>query len=240
MMRQGECATPVMTEGSCPAPRLCCVGQALERQGSLCADYVAIKMTSTRHELRMRSVQRDPQADDIKSLQGCITDLLSVLALPAIWSGHEPSQMADTLLDVLLHLLRLDFAYVRLRDTMDGAPIELVRVAQPRHPAAHPRAVGQALSRWVTAEPCPGPCVITNPVGPGEVSIACFRLGLEDAVGVVVAGAERADFPTRLNGSSEASPRTRPRSGCKRLDACGTSSGPQRNSSSGWWNAPYN
>jgi len=143
-------------------------------------------------------VQRDPQADEIKSLQGCITDLLSVLALPAIWNGHESSQMADTLLDVLLRLLRLDFAYVRLRDAMDGAPIELVRVAQQRHPAAQPRAVGQALSRWLTTEPCPAPFVITNPVGPGEISIACFRLGLEDAVGVVVAGAQRADFPTQF------------------------------------------
>ena len=143
-------------------------------------------------------MQRDPQADDIKRLQGCITDLLSVLALPAIWSGHASSQMADTLLDVLLRLLRLDFAYVRLRDEMDGSPIELVRVAQQRRPAAQPRAVGHALSRWVTTEPCTAPCVIPNPVGPGEVSIACFRLGLEDAVGVVVAGAQRADFPTTV------------------------------------------
>ena len=127
-----------------------------------------------------------------------ITDLLSVLALPALWSGHKPAQIADTLLDVLLRLLRLDFAYVRLRDAMDGSPIELVRVAPPRHPAAQPRAVGQALSRWVTTEPCPAPCVIPNPVGPGEVSIARFRLGLEDAVGVVVAGAQRADFPTTI------------------------------------------
>jgi DNA-binding NarL/FixJ family response regulator len=143
-------------------------------------------------------VQRDPQADDIKRLQGCITDLLSVLALPALWSGHESSQMADTLLDVLLRLLRLDFAYVRLSDEIDGAPIEVVRVAQQRRPAAQPRAVGQALRRWLTTEPCPAPCVITNPVGPGEVSIARFRLGLEDAVGVVVAGAQRADFPTTV------------------------------------------
>jgi hypothetical protein len=30
--------------------------------------------------------------DEIKSLQGCINDLISVLALPAIWGGHESSQ----------------------------------------------------------------------------------------------------------------------------------------------------
>ena len=143
-------------------------------------------------------MQRDPQADDIKRLQGCITDLLSVLALPAIWSGHASSQIADTLLDVLLRLLRLDFAYVRLRDETDGSPIELVRVAQQRCPEAQPRAVGHALRRWVTTEPGTAPCVIPNPVGPGEVSIARFGLGLEEAVGVVVAGAQRADFPTTI------------------------------------------
>ena len=143
-------------------------------------------------------MQRDPQADDIKRLQGCITGLLSVLALPAIWSGHASSQIADTLLDVLVRLLHLDFAYIRLRDARDGAPIELVRVAQQCRPAAQPRAVGHALRRWVTTEPGTEPCVIPNPVGPGEVSIVCFRLGLEDAAGVVVAGAQRADFPTQV------------------------------------------
>ena len=127
-----------------------------------------------------------------------ITDLLSVLALPAIWSGHASVQIADTLLDVLVRLLRLDFAYIRLRDARDGLPIELVRVAQPRCPAVQPCTVSQALNRWVTTEPYPAPCVITNPVGPGEVSIVCFRLGLEDDVGVVVAGAQRADFHTSV------------------------------------------
>ena len=55
----------------------------------------------------------EPTADEIKRLQGCINDLISVLALPAIWSGHEPSQIVSTLLDVLLGMLRLDFAYAR-------------------------------------------------------------------------------------------------------------------------------
>src|SRR5262245_29259971 len=143
-------------------------------------------------------MQRDPHMDDIKSLQGCITDLLSVLALPTLWSGHASAQIADTLLDVLVRLLHLDFAYIRLRDETDGAPIELVRMAQPRCPAAPPHAVGQALRRWVTTEPCPVPCVIPHPIGPGEVSLACFRLGLEEAVDIVVAGAQRADFPTTV------------------------------------------
>jgi hypothetical protein len=30
-------------------------------------------------------------ADEITRLQGCINDLISVLALPAMWSGQESS-----------------------------------------------------------------------------------------------------------------------------------------------------
>src|SRR5262249_57470343 len=100
-----------------------------------------------------------------------------------------------TLLDALVRLLNLDFAYLRLHDETDGPPIELVRAAQQRCPAAQPRAVGQALSHWLTTEPGTAPGVITNPVGPGHVSLVPFQLALEDAVGVVVAGAPRADFP---------------------------------------------
>ena len=35
-------------------------------------------------------VQRETQGEQIKRLQRCINDLVSVLALPAMWSGGEP------------------------------------------------------------------------------------------------------------------------------------------------------
>jgi PAS domain S-box-containing protein len=135
-------------------------------------------------------------AAEIKRLQGCINDLISVLALPAIWSGHEPSQIVSTLLDVLLGMLRLDFAYVS--ETINGSPIEVVRLAQRRHPAAQPQEVGRALTRWLTSAPLTSPFLVPNPVGEGEVSIVRLRLGLQDDVGVLVAGSQRADFPTEI------------------------------------------
>ena len=46
-------------------------------------------------------------ADEVKRLQACINDLISVLALPAIWTGHGPSHVLRTLLDALLGMLRL-------------------------------------------------------------------------------------------------------------------------------------
>jgi hypothetical protein len=55
-------------------------------------------------------------ADEIKRLQRCMNNMVSLLALPAIWSGGGPSHIVRTLLDVLLGMLRLDFVYVRLND----------------------------------------------------------------------------------------------------------------------------
>jgi PAS domain S-box-containing protein len=136
----------------------------------------------------------EPTADEIKRLQSCINDLISLLALPAIWSGHEPSQIVSTLLDVLLGMLRLDFAYVS--ETINGSPIEVLRVAQRRNVTAQPQEVGRALTPWVTSAPPTSPVMVPNPVGEGEVSIVRLRLGLQDDVGVLVAGSQRADFPT--------------------------------------------
>ena len=136
--------------------------------------------------------------DEIKRLQSCINDLISVLALPAIWSGSESSQIVGTLLDVLLAMLRLDFAYARLSDSSDGPPIEVVRLGHGQHPSVQPQQVGQALGRWLTGDQAASRFVVPDPAGEGEVSIASFSLGLQDQVGVLVAGSRRADFPTDI------------------------------------------
>src|SRR3982074_2261979 len=135
---------------------------------------------------------------EIKRLQSCINDLTSVLALPAIWSGSESSQILGTLLDVLLTMLRLDFAYARLSDASDGPPIEVVRLSHRRQASLQPQQFGQALDPWLTADQTASRCVIPDPVGGGEVSIASFSLGLQHEAGVLVAGSRRADFPTEV------------------------------------------
>ncbi len=137
-------------------------------------------------------------ADEVKRLQSCINDLISVLALAAIWSGSKSCQMLGTLLDSLLAILRLDFACARLNDSIDGSPVEVVRLAQRQHPSALPQEVGRALGRWLSGDQTASRFVIPNPAGEGEVAIASFSLGLQDEVGVLVAGSRRADFPTDI------------------------------------------
>jgi len=93
-------------------------------------------------------------------------------------------------------MLRLDFAYARLNDSIGGTPVEMVRLAGPRNLSAQPQEIGQLLNPWLTGDPRTSPLMMPNPIGKGEISIASFKLGLQDEVGVLLAGSQRADFPT--------------------------------------------
>jgi PAS domain S-box-containing protein len=137
---------------------------------------------------------RDP-AEEIKSLQRCLNDLISVLALPVMWSGGEPSQIVHTLLDALLHMLRLDLVYVRLKATGGQAPTEMVRFAPSQEYIAEPHELGVVLEQWLGADPQQWPLLMRNPLGDREISIVPLGLGLESELGVILAGSGREDFP---------------------------------------------
>ena len=141
----------------------------------------------------------DEQPDEVRRLRACINDLVSVLALPALWSGREPRHIIGTLLDVVLRVLALEFAYARIDDTVEGTPIELVRL--PRGPTAspQPRDVGRALNPWLAADPTTSPLLIPNPVGEGEIYIPLVRSGMQGEIGMLVAGSHRTDFPSKID-----------------------------------------
>jgi PAS domain S-box-containing protein len=139
--------------------------------------------------------QPEPSAEEIKRLQRCINDLVSVLALPAIWRGRDASQILRTLLDVLLVLLRLDFVYVRLKDPFGAGAIEMVRVAEGRKLTARPEEIGAALDRSLGLDPQKWAPLAQCRIGDEDLSVVPLRLALQNEIGVVVAGSERADFP---------------------------------------------
>src|ERR1700722_8500810 len=137
---------------------------------------------------------RDP-AVEVKHLQRCVSDLISVVALPAIWSGGEPSRIVHTLLDALLRMLQLDLIYVRLKETAGHAPIEMVRFAQSQEYKAQPHELGKVLESWLGADPQEWPPLTRNRLGDRDISIVPLGLGLQGEIGVIVTGSERADFP---------------------------------------------
>jgi PAS domain S-box-containing protein len=136
-------------------------------------------------------------ADEIKRLKTCINNLISVQALPAIWSGGKPSQIVSASLDMLLKMLSLDFAYARLKDSTGGAPLEIARLAQERNLTAQPQMIGRALNPWLGDCPSTSPPRVRNPLGDGDISVLFLRLGLQAELGVFVAGSKRANFPTQ-------------------------------------------
>ena len=134
-------------------------------------------------------------ADEIKRLQRCNSDLVSVLALPAMWTGADASQIVHTLLDALLGILDLDLVYVRLKNPVGDAPLEMVRVAQSRKLFPRPQEIGEVLNRWLGDDPQKWPPLARNSIGDEDISIVPLRLGLQGDIGVIVAGARRAEFP---------------------------------------------
>src|SRR5215470_6792962 len=136
----------------------------------------------------------DATANQTKRLQGCINDLISLLAFPAMWSGRDPAEIVGMLLDVLVGMLRLEFAYVRLNDR-GGGLIEMARHAPPGHLADEPQAIGQRLNDSLGADPRKWPRLATNPFGDGNLSIAPLGCGRDGEIGVIVVGSPRNDFP---------------------------------------------
>jgi signal transduction histidine kinase len=134
-------------------------------------------------------------AEEIKRLRRCVSDLVSVVALPAIWTGGEPSQIAHTLLDALSSMLDLDLVYMRWNDPAGEAPGEVVRVAQGPGAGGRVREIGEAIGRSLGDDPDEWPARIPAPTGGAAMSIVPLRLGLHGEIGVIVAGAHRADFP---------------------------------------------
>ena len=140
-------------------------------------------------------VQPGEFEEEIKRLQRCINDLVSLLALPAMWSSGEPSQIVDTMLDALLRMLQLDLVYIRLKGQGSQAPIETVRFAGSQEHRARTHDFGAVLKHWLEADPLRWPPLMPKPIGDGDLSIVPLGLGLHGDIGVIVAGSERADFP---------------------------------------------
>src|ERR1700733_10435641 len=117
------------------------------RRSSSCASFAPGDLVRRRllsPWLKMEAQLEHP-AEEIKRLQRCVNDLACIQALPAIWSGADPSQIVRTLLDSLLVMLELDFVYVRLRELVGDGPIEMVRIARSTVLPTQPQAIGELL-----------------------------------------------------------------------------------------------
>lgn len=139
--------------------------------------------------------QSENSVPEIRCLQRCINDLVSILAFPAIWAGREPFQIVDSFLDGLLRMLRLDFGYVRLQGFDGDIPVEVLRIAPSSKLDSRSQEIRKMMTRYFGQEPLRWPRLVRAHVEAEEIAMVPLRLGLQGEIGVVVAGCHRADFP---------------------------------------------
>jgi PAS domain S-box-containing protein len=132
---------------------------------------------------------------EVKLLQRCMNDLVSVLALPAVWSVSEPSRILETLLDALMGILDLDFLYARVRLDSRSAPIDALKTSQLPATSYSPEEIRQALNHRFGEDPRQWPEEVSRHLAGWEVSVVPIRMGIEGELGLIVAGSQRAGFP---------------------------------------------
>jgi two-component system, sensor histidine kinase and response regulator len=123
-------------------------------------------------------------------------DLVALSALPAVWAGYRPLQVAEGLAEVLLSMLRLDLVYLRLPGQTNGHEIEIARTTGGSLPPDQTRVIGRALAPWLDGagtDPAP---TIPNPAGAGTVRLVVVLIGCGQESGALVAGSRRTTFPS--------------------------------------------
>ena len=136
----------------------------------------------------------DQALDEIRRLQSCLDNLVSIQALPVMWRGLNASQIVNTLLDVLMHLLALDFAGTLLHGYKGYQRLETVRLPPDLQAGRSHKLL--ALNAWIRGDLPEKLAGIPNPIGSGDVTVVPCRLGYEDEIGWILAASTRTGFPT--------------------------------------------
>jgi PAS domain S-box-containing protein len=130
-------------------------------------------------------------------LQSRINDLVSIQALPAVWSGLQSCDIVGILLEAVVRILDLDFAYACVRDSLVDSSIELIRLPQCRAAPISAEQFRRDLRDCLGGELPIRPVAISNPLRQGVVKIAPFHFGVHDELGLALAASQRSDFPTK-------------------------------------------
>src|SRR5258705_9908565 len=128
----------------------------------------------------------DTVPGETRTLRRTMRDLVALSALPAVWAGFQPRQVAEGLADVLLSTLRLDLVYLRLPGQTEGQEIEVARTAGQPTTADETRNIGRAAAPCVdgdTTDPAPS---MLNPAGGRTVPLAVVRIRGDREGGVLV------------------------------------------------------
>src|SRR6266481_4584589 len=134
------------------------------------------------------------QSAGILRLRATVRDLLALSMIPETWVGREPSAIATDLVDLLVELLQLDFAFVRLCNPTGCQVVEVTRGNSwktfQEWLQQHLTVFGQ-ISRTE---------IVTN-VGGVEKSCCgiVIPVGVNSERGLIAAACDRSDFPGQID-----------------------------------------
>jgi PAS domain S-box-containing protein len=134
-------------------------------------------------------------AREITCLQRCINDLVSLLALPAVWSGHEPPQILQILADALLRMLSLNFIYAQVNDPATEFSIDLLRVSDSYKLKVPPDEIRKTINQCISSDfhvPVKG-----NGQREEAAPLLPVPLGIKGEFGIMVVASDRPGFPTQ-------------------------------------------
>src|SRR5207248_3834944 len=141
----------------------------------------------------------DAVPGETRTLRRTMRDLVALSALPAVWAGYQPRQVAEGLADVLLSTLRLDLVYLRLPGQSEGQEIEVARTAGRPATPDQTRDIGRALAPCLdsgTADSAPS---FLNSTGGGTERLVIVRIGGGREDGLLVAGSQQTGSPSEAD-----------------------------------------
>jgi signal transduction histidine kinase len=138
--------------------------------------------------------QREQAGEETERLRRCMSDLLSLLALPAMWVGGDLAQIGQRLLDVLPAMLDVDLLYARLIDNDGSSPVEMAWTTEFMQ-AMTAQEIGRALLMSLGTMTSEWPQRGRTGIGGVMLSVAQTQLGMNGQAGVLVAGSRRLAFP---------------------------------------------
>ena len=137
-------------------------------------------------------VLEDP-AQEVQRLQRCINDLVALLALPAVWSGSQPSRILEILVDALLPMACLDLICVRVKEPVAHTPVEVIRLAPGCD--LKPHEIHEMLNNWFDGDGQKSLPATRERFADKGISIFPVPLEVHGGTGMLLVGANRADFP---------------------------------------------
>jgi signal transduction histidine kinase len=133
-------------------------------------------------------------AQDPAELRRSLRDLVAATMLPAVWMNYDARQIAESVTEVLVRMLGLEFAFMSLRWEQGQPQIEVARSRRPSAPERQ-EAIRASLAGWLDRPPPSEVVSVADPGGDGRLQVLFNPVAAGDAA-VIVAVSRHSGFPS--------------------------------------------